>query len=450
MQRGINLHMEKRPKKRVAAIIIILAAIAYLTMTNTEFLFGERDRTLSLSPEQVQLTNWEQLSNGTYVSGGDPQIVIADINASVGTVIIECEISGLSPRVFYTIEAGQEFSGDKSVDPKYTYEDGVLTLTMNRKVADLRIDLVEEAGVSLALTGVEVNYSLPFNFNPVVAIAGMFVLIILILPFYLPRNFVARINATKDSFLRYRHLLYNLIHRDIVTKYRRSALGMLWSVLNPLLMMMVITAVFQEFFRIQVDDFPLYYLTGALIYNYVAEATSTSMTSILDASSLIKKVYIPKYIFPIEKCLSAFVNMLFSLIAVFLMFVILRFQPSWTMVLIFIPMIYVMLFSIGLGMILASMNVFFRDVAHLYSVWLTAWMYLTPIIYPINILPDIVQSVIKFNPLYYYVTYFRDLTMYNTIPGLELNMICLFFSCGFLLAGLIMFKSNQDKFILHI
>lgn len=253
-----------------------------------------------------------------------------------------------------------------------------------------------------------------------------------------------------QKFFKYRHLLIELVSRDVKVKYRRSVLGLMWSVLNPLLMMLVITAVFSSIFKFNVENFPAYYLTGSLIFGFVSESTSGSCSSIIDGASLIKKVYIPKYIFPLEKILFAFVNALFSLIAVAIVLVILKVPVTWTIILFPIPMIYTFVFCVGLGLILSTLNVFFRDIGHLWSVWITAWMYLTPIIYPVDILPDFMKTVILFNPLYYYVDYFRQVILYGTVPGIEANLLCCALSLGFLIFGIIIFKKSQDKFILHI
>ena len=147
------------------------------------------------------------------------------------------------------------------------------------------------------------------------------------------------LRAYFEKFYKYRHLLKELVSRDIKIKYRRSVLGVAWSVLNPLLMMLVITAVFSTIFKFQVENFPVYYLTGSLIFGFVTEATNNSMTSIIDNAPLIKKVYIPKYIFPLEKVSFAFVNALYSLIAVFIIMIILRVQVSWTIIMLPIPLI---------------------------------------------------------------------------------------------------------------
>ncbi|GHT53058.1 ABC transporter [Spirochaetia bacterium] len=253
------------------------------------------------------------------------------------------------------------------------------------------------------------------------------------------------------AFKKFSYLLSNLVKRDFTTKYRRSVLGILWSVLNPLLMMSVISAVFINVFRVQVENFPVFYLSGSLVFNFMAEATNGSLTSILGSAGLIKKVYIPKYIFPLEKCLFALVNTLLSFIAVLIIMPVLGVIPKATIFLFCVPLLYTLVFSIGLGMILATANVFFRDVGHLYGVWVTAWMYLTPIIYPITILPERMQTVIKwFNPMYHYVDYFRQVAMYGTVPNLQANLTCAGYSLLFLIVGLIVLKLKQGRFILFI
>lgn len=267
-------------------------------------------------------------------------------------------------------------------------------------------------------------------------------------------------NAYLATFNKYKYLLQNLISRDLKVKYRRSVLGFLWSVLNPLLMAVVISIVFQNFFRVQQSNFAVYYLTGSLIFNFMTEATSSAMTSIIGGSSLIKKVYIPKYIFPLEKVMFSFVNMLFSMIALIVMMVVTKIgiigtpeelKLTWTLLLFFVPMVFTLIFSLGMGLILASLTVSFRDIGHLYSVWTMAWMYLTPIIYPMDMVEGSwVRYIIKLNPMYYYVTYFRNVMMEGIVPDLGTNLICLVSSLFFLLVGILIFKKRQDNFILYI
>ena len=253
-----------------------------------------------------------------------------------------------------------------------------------------------------------------------------------------------------QNFLKYRYLLENLIGRDIKVKYRRSVLGILWSVLNPLLMMAVIATVFSRVFKFNVENFHIYYLTGAVIYNFISEATSTSMMSVLSSASLIKKVYIPKYIFPLEKCLFSFVNLLFSLVAVVIVMLISGIKFTYTALLFPIPLIYALTFSIGMSLLLSALTVFFRDIVHLYGVFLTAWMYATPIIYPVEAIGPKLQTVMMFNPMYYFVKYFRDVVLYGTIPSLKFNIVCISVSLFMLVIGAFVFYKKQDKFVLYM
>lgn len=260
-----------------------------------------------------------------------------------------------------------------------------------------------------------------------------------------------------SDFKKYFPLLLNLSAKDIKLKYRRSFLGLAWSVLNPLFTMLVLTQVFGLLLKIKVDNFATYYIVGNSIWAFFSEATSLSMMSIISSAPLIKKVYIPKYIFPLEKCVFAFINFALSLIAVIAVMLIEGVYPTFTMLLAPLPILYCFLFCVGFSLILSALTVYFRDIMHLYSVLLTVWMYLTPIIYPMEIIENsggrmakIVLTVIRCNPLFRYVRYFRDVMMYNTVPSLKENLICLGIGLFTLVIGALIFKKAEKKFILHI
>ena len=191
-------------------------------------------------------------------------------------------------------------------------------------------------------------------------------------------------------FVKYRALIDQLVMRDIKTKYRRSILGLLWTVLNPLLMMTVLSIVFSYFFQRygEVENFPVYLLCGQVIFNFFNESTSIAMGSIVHSGELIKKVYVPKYLFPISKVMSSGVNLLASMIALVIVMVVTRSRVTPTILLALLPLLYVLLFSTGVSLFLSAAAVSFRDLMHLYSVLTTAWMYLTPVIYPMSILDD--------------------------------------------------------------
>lgn len=253
-----------------------------------------------------------------------------------------------------------------------------------------------------------------------------------------------------QNFLRYRELLKELVNRDIKTKYRRSFLGIMWSVLNPLGMMVIMTIVFSHVFRQNIENFPVYLMCGQVIFNFYNEASNMAMTSILGNASLIKKVYVPKYLFPTAKVCSSFVNLLTSFIALTIVVLATRTPLSWTLVLVVFPIIYVFLFSLGMGVLLSALVVSFRDMIHLYGVLITGWMYLTPIFYPVEILPQWVRQLIALNPLASIIEMFRDVLMYGRIPDLMLHLRCAVPCAIALVVGLWVFYKQQDTFILKI
>lgn len=244
--------------------------------------------------------------------------------------------------------------------------------------------------------------------------------------------------------------LSSLVGRDFKIKYRRSVLGVLWSVLNPLLMMVILSIVFSHFFRFQIENYPMYLILGQTLFNFMSEATSSAMRSIIDSASLIKKIRINKTIFPLEKTAFSLINFAISLIAVAAVMLFFQISPSPSLLLLPVLLIYVFLFSLGLGLLLSALAVFFRDVIHLWGVVITAWTYFTPIFYPVDILPDWVMPIMQLNPMFYYVNYFRDIALYGIAPGLTENLICIAFALATLAVGYVVFRKLQKKFILYV
>ena len=253
-----------------------------------------------------------------------------------------------------------------------------------------------------------------------------------------------------EGFRRFTPLLRELVVRDIKVRYRHSALGLVWTVLNPLLMMVVITIVFSTLFKQNIPNFPIYYLSGSLIFAFNSESTTTALNSIISNASLIKKVYIPKYLFPLSNVLSGLVNLGFSLIAMFIVMLITDAPFHATLLLLPIPIFYTFLFSVGLGILLSAVTVFFRDIAHFYSVFILAWTYFTPIFYPVDILPDAAMKLMQLNPMYHLVTYMRSLVLYGVFPSLKENLLCLCLGLLMLALGLFVFYKKQDKFVLYV
>ena len=261
-----------------------------------------------------------------------------------------------------------------------------------------------------------------------------------------------KFNLTQ-SFLRlnkYKPLISELVMRDLKIKYRRSFLGYLWSLLNPLLMMAVMTIVFSYMFRFDIPNYPLYLICGQTLWGFFNESTTSAMMSVIGNGSLIRKIYIPKYIFPVARVLSSFVTMSFSLAAIFIVMLVTGVSFTWKLLLLPIPLLFLLLFCMGVGMALSAFAVFFRDVLHLYSVVVMAWMYLTPIFYPISTLPEEVAQIIAFNPIYYFVTFFREVVLYGAVPEAAIWFGTVGFGLLFFVAGWLVFRKLQRDFILYV
>ena len=204
-----------------------------------------------------------------------------------------------------------------------------------------------------------------------------------------------------NTFMHYRFLLRELVKKGIKLKYRRSYLGIIWSLLEPLLTMIVLTIVFGTLFGNKDKTFPVYILTGRLLYSYYSSSTTRALKSVRANAAMIKKVYVPKYIYPLTRIMSSLINMLISLIPLAAVAIFSGLLPNKTYFLLPFPLLCLALFCLGLGMLLASAMVFFRDIQFLWGVLITIWTYLTPIFYPVSALPDSVQVIVKMNPLYF-------------------------------------------------
>ncbi len=253
-----------------------------------------------------------------------------------------------------------------------------------------------------------------------------------------------------NVFVRYRFLLAQLIGKEFKVKYRRSYLGIAWSLVNPFLMMIVVSAVFSFVFRFNIEKFPAYLILGQIMFNFFSEATQFSLVSVLGSGQLIKKVYVPKYIFPISKTLFSGLNFLITFIPALAVLFYYRVFPTVSYLYLPLFLLYFLMFTLGVGLILATAEVFLRDVQHLYGVLLLALNYVTPVFYPAESLSAPMQFALQFNPLYHYLQYFRDLMFYHRCPTIEQNAICLALSLLVLGIGVAFFAKKQKKFILYI
>ncbi len=253
-----------------------------------------------------------------------------------------------------------------------------------------------------------------------------------------------------NTFLHYRFLLWELVKKGIKLKYRRSYLGIVWSLLEPLLTMIVLTIVFGTLFGNKDHTFPVYILTGRLLYSYFSSATSRALKSVRANAGMIKKVYVPKYIYPLSSVLYNYVIFLISLIVLAIVSAVLGIQPTVYMLQIPIALILVFLLSYGIGMILATIGVFFRDMEYLWSVALMVIMYTCAIFYyPSRLLKSGFAWILKFNPLYCTISIFRS-AMFGELMNMHYFAYALGFSVVTILIGMLCFKKKQDDFILYI
>ena len=249
---------------------------------------------------------------------------------------------------------------------------------------------------------------------------------------------------------KYKFLIKQMVSRDFRLKYKRSILGVLWSFLNPLLMMSVQYIVFSALFRFEIEKYPVYLLTGIVMFSFFSEASNLTMNSLISSDSLIKKVYVPKYIYPLSRTASSSINLIISMIPLLIVSLISGIRPTLSFLLIIVPIVCISVFSLGIGMLLSISMTFFRDTQYLWSVICMLWMYLTPIFYPVSILPDKVAWIIKINPLYYFIDFMRTCIIDGTSPGLDIYVACFAWSISAFILGTYVFIREQDKVILYL
>lgn len=263
----------------------------------------------------------------------------------------------------------------------------------------------------------------------------------------------------KNDFEKDKFILKQLVTKDFKIKYRRSVLGVAWSVLNPLLMMVVMSIVFSTIFgqsrngSITPEMYPLYLIVGNITFSVMSESTNQALMSIIWASSLLKKVKVHRWVFPVQKVLFSLVNFSFSLVAVALVMLFFRVVPTWHLILLPVCLLLLMCFCMGLGMMLSALAVFFRDVMHLWTVVITAWMYLTPIFWTTDYISQMahwIQVLVVVNPMYNYLQFMRDIFLFNTVPSALTFGLCVIWAVIALAVGYTVFHKSEHKFILYI
>lgn len=255
------------------------------------------------------------------------------------------------------------------------------------------------------------------------------------------------------SLKKYGYLLSQLVSRDFKVKYKRSVLGVAWSLLYPLLTTMVMALVFSNVFRFTQPgvSFLAYLMVGLTYFNYFSEASNLAMSSVVANFSLINKVYIPKYIFPLSKCLFVGINFLLTLIPLYAVLLLTGTGVNWYHLLLPYSYLCLFMFTLGMGLLLATISVFLRDMFYIYGIVITLWTYMTPIMYDMAIIDNqLLIAVMKCNPMYQFIDFGRTIILYGQMPVGASWLACFVSAAVVLLAGVLVFRRFQNRFIYYM
>lgn len=269
-------------------------------------------------------------------------------------------------------------------------------------------------------------------------------------PVYDSREFRIPLLAEIQDLFRYRFLIWNMVVRDLKIRYKRSVLGFIWVTLNPLLQMAVLYVVFSQVFRFGVQHFAIYLLGGIMVWGMFGQGSATAMAQLIGNASILQKLYVPPATFVTAAIGSALVNLMFSLAPFVAITLLGGIYPSVIWLYALVPVLQVTVFTFGIGLILAALYVFFRDVSEIYQVLLSVFYYATPIFYPVQALPEPIRSLERYNPMYLYIASFRDAIMYGTVPSLSQIAGSSLMAVGVLLIGWVVFTRVEKRFVYYL
>jgi homopolymeric O-antigen transport system permease protein len=252
------------------------------------------------------------------------------------------------------------------------------------------------------------------------------------------------------ALITYRELIIQFISRSIKTRYKRSLLGVVWTMLNPLLTMAILTLVFSNLFRFSVEAYPVYILCGLTAWNFFSSSTNAAMGDMVWSGRLLSRIYVPKSVFAVSAIGTGLVNLLIALIPLFFITILLGLKITPAVLVMPVAILFLAMFALGIGLLLSAAAVYFGDMIPVYEVFLILWMYATPIIYPIDIIPANLVWIFKLNPMYYLVTLFREPLYSGVVPGLSFWLIGGGCALVALILGSIVFTSKSQDYAYRI
>ena len=247
-----------------------------------------------------------------------------------------------------------------------------------------------------------------------------------------------------------RFLFEELVKRDFNKKYKRTVLGIVWSVLGPLMTLGVMALVFTQFFGRDIPHFIIYMFCGNLLFNFYKESTLTGMTALYNNAGIFSKVNVPKYMFLLSKNVATIINFSINLVVLFVFCIIDGVPITWKYLLLVYPVICLIVFNLGMGFILSALYLMFRDMKYLYDIFTMLLMYVSAIFYSVERYPETVQKFFFLNPVYSYISYFRKIILDQQIPSLQHHLLCIGYAVVVLAVGMLIYKKKNYKFLYYI
>lgn len=245
-------------------------------------------------------------------------------------------------------------------------------------------------------------------------------------------------------------LFSELVKRDFKQKYKRTVLGMAWSILSPMLTLLVMRMVFTQFFGHGTEHYTTYLFCGNLVFNYYKESTIGGMSSLMSNASIFTKVNVPKYMFLLSKSISSLINFSLTLCVFFLFCIFDGITFWWGIISLIYPILCLIVFNIGVGLVLSALYVFFRDVGYLYDVFTLLLMYMSAIFYTVDSFSANIQRIFLCNPVYCYIKYFRVVVIDGNLPSLSFHLLCAAYALLALGAGALIYKKYNHKFLYYV
>lgn len=252
------------------------------------------------------------------------------------------------------------------------------------------------------------------------------------------------------ELLRYRDLVRALVVRDLKVRYRRSTIGFLWTMLQPLMTMLVLTMVFSAVFRFDAPNYPVYALAGIMFWNFFSQSVVTSMNSLRSNAQLLIKIPVPKAVFPLATVLAGVVNLLFAMVPLFAILLVTGHPIRFAVLFLPLAIVLAALFTLGAGLLLAPMAVFFYDTIEMIGVLLTLLMYMTPVFYPMEIVPEKYRWAVRFNPIRSVLETFRDPIYFGKIPPLTHLTVAVSVTALALAVGIVAFRRSSDRIAFYV